>query len=344
MKRREAEKLLGGYAAGILTEAERRVLFGAALEHQEVFDALMDEEALRELLADPAARRHLLSILSEPAAPKVRPLWRKPAVLGLAASLFLVVTTSLVLRRQPITTLQRRLPETAKAESEQLTDQAAKVAPPEALNLAKPRPRKADETALREVPPVSKQAPVPTEALREAYASAEAKAAPSAEPEKGLEVVESSALGAAAPNPTTPSPSMAKRANAVPGLAQASRAETKAEEGDAAKASSVPGGPAAFSRTLERLPDGRYRLTVKWEGDGYIYLLRRADASVSEITPIESSVKARRRTAVFEFTLESGQVLDLHLRPRPEPDPAALPSSDDGQGQWERIVPESTGP
>ncbi|MBX5496974.1 MAG: hypothetical protein IRZ15_16685, partial [Bryobacteraceae bacterium] len=60
MKRELAEKLLGGYAAGNLTEEERALLFSAALENQQLFDALAEEEALREVLADPAVRRQLL--------------------------------------------------------------------------------------------------------------------------------------------------------------------------------------------------------------------------------------------------------------------------------------------
>ena len=82
MTRQEAEKLLGGYATGTLTEQERSLLFSAALEHQELFDALAGEEALRELLADAAARRRLLGELSE----SRRPFWR-PLSAGLAASL-----------------------------------------------------------------------------------------------------------------------------------------------------------------------------------------------------------------------------------------------------------------
>lgn len=60
MKREDIEKLLGGYAAGILTESERRELFEAAIKDQRLFDQLMREEALREMLEDPAARRRLM--------------------------------------------------------------------------------------------------------------------------------------------------------------------------------------------------------------------------------------------------------------------------------------------
>lgn len=98
----EAERLLGGHAAGILTDEERSALFKAALEHQAVFDALMDEEALRELLADHAARTRLLAVLSETPAAKPRSFWRgHPALLGLAASLLLALTASLVYLRNP---------------------------------------------------------------------------------------------------------------------------------------------------------------------------------------------------------------------------------------------------
>lgn len=115
MRHLEAEKLLGGYAAGILTEAEKTALFRAALEHQELFDALANEEALRELLADPATRSHLLALLDEPRIRRPIPFWRRPATLGLAASLLLMVTTSLVLwqREQPVAPA----PSTSKVDS-----------------------------------------------------------------------------------------------------------------------------------------------------------------------------------------------------------------------------------
>ena len=56
MTPRELEKLLGGYAAGTLSEEERGALLRASLEDQQLFDALADEEALRDALADPVFR------------------------------------------------------------------------------------------------------------------------------------------------------------------------------------------------------------------------------------------------------------------------------------------------
>ena len=43
----DLEKLIGGYATNTLTESERKLLFEAALEDQELFDALQQEQALK---------------------------------------------------------------------------------------------------------------------------------------------------------------------------------------------------------------------------------------------------------------------------------------------------------
>jgi hypothetical protein len=78
----EVRKLLGGYATGTLTEEERSLLFSAALQDQELFDALADEEVLRELLAEPATRQTLLEQLQREPMPEAR---RSRAPLQLAA-------------------------------------------------------------------------------------------------------------------------------------------------------------------------------------------------------------------------------------------------------------------
>ena len=68
MNRDDIQKLLGGYATGTLTAEEQEALFAAALEDQELFDALAREQSLRDLLRDPAAKAHLLAALDEPRA------------------------------------------------------------------------------------------------------------------------------------------------------------------------------------------------------------------------------------------------------------------------------------
>ena len=56
MTQEEIRKLLGGYATNALSADERRILFEAALEDQDLFNALQNEDALKELLDDPALR------------------------------------------------------------------------------------------------------------------------------------------------------------------------------------------------------------------------------------------------------------------------------------------------
>jgi hypothetical protein len=62
----DVRKLLGGYATGTLTEAEREKLFQAALNDQTLFEALADEQALADLLEDTQARAALLQAAETP--------------------------------------------------------------------------------------------------------------------------------------------------------------------------------------------------------------------------------------------------------------------------------------
>lgn len=101
MSEHELEKLLGGFAADTLTAEEKRRLYAAALQDQQLFNALADEQALKELLADPAVRRRLLQALrntTSSATGSSLPwlTWfRRPANLalagGFAAAVFAVV-------------------------------------------------------------------------------------------------------------------------------------------------------------------------------------------------------------------------------------------------------------
>jgi len=100
-----AERLLGGQAFGTLTDEERRELYAAALEDQEIFDALAEQEPLRELLADRAVRNELLDTLDRPSlVERVRAALRRPATWGdlatAAATLVVaVVATQLLMPR-----------------------------------------------------------------------------------------------------------------------------------------------------------------------------------------------------------------------------------------------------
>ncbi len=111
MADRDLEKLLGGYATGTLTDAERKALLEAALEDQALFNALSDEQAVKELLDDPASRRRVLEALEKASAPSTAGAagWRapilawlkRPANLGLAGSLATAVIAVLVVTNLP---------------------------------------------------------------------------------------------------------------------------------------------------------------------------------------------------------------------------------------------------
>jgi hypothetical protein len=87
MSREETKKLLGGYATGTLTPEEQQALFAAALEDQELFDALASEQSLRDLMRDPAAKAQMLAALDGHASPGGWMEWmRRPWVAGLVAA------------------------------------------------------------------------------------------------------------------------------------------------------------------------------------------------------------------------------------------------------------------
>ncbi len=69
MNRDQIAKLIGGYATGTLTPAEREALFEAALDDQALFDELAREQSLEDLLRDPSVRAHLLAALGDAPLP-----------------------------------------------------------------------------------------------------------------------------------------------------------------------------------------------------------------------------------------------------------------------------------
>lgn len=63
MSKEEIRKLLGGYATNTLSPSERNALFEAALDDQELFNALQEEQALQALLQNPEARAEVRQAL-----------------------------------------------------------------------------------------------------------------------------------------------------------------------------------------------------------------------------------------------------------------------------------------
>jgi len=125
MNREDAHKLLGGYATGTLTPEEQQALFAAALEDQELFDALAREQALREVLGDPAARAQLLAALDEAPASWLQRWWRPLLPVTVMAAALVVGVVS----------YRPSLPDTPNIP---LPVRTAKLEPPQILPAAPP--------------------------------------------------------------------------------------------------------------------------------------------------------------------------------------------------------------
>jgi hypothetical protein len=158
MKSEDIRKLLGGYAAGILTEEERQALFEAALADQELFNELAGEQALKELLEDDRARRQLLHALGErePLTRRFREWMGRPLSWALAGGLAAVVVLVAVFVRTgtPPTKVEPQL--VAMREAVPKPDLERREAPAQAVPVRKPLPK---AKALPSVPPLPSAPP-----------------------------------------------------------------------------------------------------------------------------------------------------------------------------------------
>ena len=309
MMPREAGLLLGGYATGTLTEAERRALFAAALEDQALFDALADEEALRELLADSGTRARLLALLAEPARKPAVPLWCRPASLGLAASILAAVGVGLALRHGPA-------PTAARVQAPALSEEQPKTAAPAQNAAAAPQP-----------PIIEKKRPP-------ARPSPRLDRAPAAPPPPApIAVVASSAEARAAPAPMREK-AEAKLAQEPPSVAAGgSMAGVRFFAQDAVNA-------VAPVWKLEAAPPGRFRLKVTCEPGGHLYLLRRDASGLSVIAPESSSLQGGKLESLFTGALGPDTALDLYLLPEASKAPDTLPVEGPVPGFRRRVWPE----
>lgn len=158
----DIERLLGGYATNTLTEEERRALFDAALNDQEVFDALGREQPLRDLFDDPASRREAIEALQ----PRRRALfgWLGAAAAVCAAAVVAVVVWT---GRGSIDEAQKQLATPQPVESRQ---PAESITGAPAAPLAK-KARRAKRVAPFAVPLATNRAELELRATRGAAES-----------------------------------------------------------------------------------------------------------------------------------------------------------------------------
>jgi Domain of unknown function (DUF4384) len=137
MTQDEIRKLLGGYATNALTVDERRILFEAALEDQELFNALQNEDALKELLDDPVLRDQVRRALVTPAKHSRRPgfTWRQWAFGVMLPAVVAVIAIVVMNRANAPKLISMREPAAApspKAEPNEVASKLQPIAPPPA--------------------------------------------------------------------------------------------------------------------------------------------------------------------------------------------------------------------
>lgn len=358
----DAEKLLGGYATGSLTEDERRDLFAAALEHQALFDAMADEEALRELLADPAARAELLSLLAEGPESKMRPLWRRhPAVLGLAASLLIAVTTGIAYLRSPEL---RESPAAAPA-----APKALEVAPDRARPAAPPQPpmpmpkRGLEKQVPQEMAPLGEAVSGLPATLPEAPAAvlpvpAKATAAPAPAPQlqdkpkmegyADLARARTAAAKEVDARQKVERKAMRYAPAAAAGAVSGSGAQAPAPTQDQAeaqpqayaleaKANLAPGIAPSPAWAFEKAQGGSVLLRVRHAPGTFAYLLHRTAVGAA-LVPSQRApeIVEGLRITRFRLPVDPGP-MDLYILSAAPPEPLSLPAEGPVQGFRARV-------
>jgi hypothetical protein len=110
----EIQRLMSGYATGSLSDSDRRRLFDAALDDQNLFDQLAHEQALKDLIDQPGARDRLIAALAPAETPRAIGAWKKPLAWGFAAMFVVSMSiAALMLTRSGIRTqvAQRQIPQ-----------------------------------------------------------------------------------------------------------------------------------------------------------------------------------------------------------------------------------------
>jgi len=121
----EIRKLLGGYATNTLTESERSALFEAALDDQDLFNALQDEQALKELLADPASRQLIRHALEQSSASQRIAWWSTSTRWMLGGAIAAAVATLLI-----VAVIQQRRPQPEPARRVEVASNQEQAKPP----------------------------------------------------------------------------------------------------------------------------------------------------------------------------------------------------------------------
>lgn len=172
MTQDEIRKLLGGYATDALTPDERRMLFQAALENQELFNSLADEDALKALLDDPVTRAQVRTAFQ----PRRRQVHARRWLLGVAIPAVVAVVLIVMMNRAgaPRLVATNDAANQVQAPPPVVTAPATPVpAPAPSTPVAAPKPRQ-PKHAVR----VARAKPEPENPPQSAVAMAQLRPAP----------------------------------------------------------------------------------------------------------------------------------------------------------------------
>jgi hypothetical protein len=355
VKHVEAERLLGGYATGTLTEAERQLLLAAALEHQDIFDALMGEDALKELLADPEAKARLLAALA-PAAPKVTPFWRRPGLLGAAASLMVATLAGLAYLRSPgerLPAMQQKAARSAPVQAPEEQKKDLGMPRQEATRLMEAVPQAPSAKALPVPPPPPSALAAPEVAAVQAAPPVQAEAAPprqDAALKRKAEARERLADMAGRDSLTAPKSLQGGvvggvAGGAVGGVAAPPAPAPAMAAAVAAKAEDLPSAPPAKDMlpprwTLAPAADGLTQVTIWATRNAHLVLLKRGTTGVESLKlRLQEDAQGGLLPWRTQVRLAPGEVLDLYFLNHVVADPSRLPETGPVDGFRARIYP-----
>ena len=274
MSEHDLEKLLGGFAADTLTPEEKQLLYTAALQDQQLFNALADEQAFKELLSDPDVRRRLLASLEQKSASGAGDSlswldwFRRPAGLAFAGGLS-AAALAVVLG-------VRIYQDSLKQAAQSVATEEAKPAAPQAVA---PQTKEKETLAPAiQLPKKDRASDVAGDSVKQRRQQDEARSqaeAPLAAPRKSRDEIISSAeqklAASTAPQSTVPEPTHIEppvdgRVAATPTPAVSARALFYGEASDRAEARSMAKGHEQALKPLAESPSPANRLERPREG------------------------------------------------------------------------------
>jgi len=334
---KDFEKLLGGYATGTLTEEERKALFEAALDEQQIFNALADEEALKELLEHPESRERLLAVLAGSSLTTKRSWlasllewFRRPFNLTLAGSVAVAAVAVFVF-------------------VDVLFEEPRQLAVSPVSELLRPTVRGAGDSGQREEEPPLRSTPRPPDTASLRSGGVATSKAPVADTQPALTDQRSSprfSLSVGSPNEPGParqffySQSGRQRQASAPAPTMAPRRSTRTEEyRDQAMAKKrLPDLSGIAKRSAEAAPNwiglklalqkqdangvffpiqfnasfdqqDKLRLMAEANTDGYLYILEAGDGSWRRLFPPPRDAGGRPAQA----SIRAGQQIQIPL-------------------------------